>query len=173
MKRHLQISSDIFSDMCSDVVSDKYSDVCSVNLHATNSVTSPLTFSHGSHGIFIYSIPTVPGMQCHLSRHICTHCTLTHCCSCLPQILWLLMVRLRNYRIHMPLHCKIFWHIPCNPSIHYYFQVAEVYCRLLSWCRIKIWYRVYAHPSFFWESKRHEYNMYIYNYIYIYIDWLI
>ena len=42
------------------VFSDKYSDICSVNLHATNSVTSPLTFSHGSHGIFIYSIPTIP-----------------------------------------------------------------------------------------------------------------
>ena len=133
----------------------------------------PIVWHHPWHlvmGVMAYSY-TVFRQFLAWSRHICTHCTLTHCCSCLPQILWLLMVRLRNYRIHMPLHCKIFWHIPCNPSIHYYFQVAEVYCRLLSWCRIKIWYRVYAHPSFFWESKRHEYNMYIYNYIYIY--WLI
>ena len=159
MKRHLQISSDIFSDMCSDVVSDKYSDICSVNLHATNSVTSPMSWESW-HIHIQYSDSSWHAVPF-------THCTLTHCCSCLPQILWLLMVRLRNYRIHMPLHCKIFWHIPCNPSIHYYFQVAEVYCRLLSWCRIKIWYRVYAHPSFFWESKRHEYNMYIYIYMYI------
>ena len=104
MKRHLQISSDIFSDMCSDVVSDKYSDICSVNLHATNSVTSPMSWESW-HIHIQYSDSSWHAVPF-------THCTLTHCCSCLPQILWLLMVRdLRNYRIHMPLHCKIFWHI--------------------------------------------------------------